>query len=114
MDIMFTVPSSKVTMTKFFPDELLSQTSEVTLTCETDISNPISTITWNKDGSKIDGSKLYVVTTSERAGEYNGYIRISSLSFTVTKQHGGSHFGCSILSNDSIRSQNDLLTVNST
>jgi len=79
-------------------------TNKVTLTCNTDSSNPQSAITWYRNGSRITNDKPQTPTT----GSYGGVVVSQVLEFLASSEMDGDVIECrasNVLSgNDVVRS----------
>ena len=98
-------------MTQSFPETPVIIGISVTITCETRSANPTPTIAWTRGGTSIEESDTYTITTSERAAEYNGNIRISSLLFVTAEEHRGHQFSCSVPGDDFIPPRSSVLVL---
>ena len=92
------------------PTSPVSPGTPVSIVCETDSANPTADITWRRSSVNIEADDTFTITTSQRDGEYNAKLRISTLSFTATQELAG-WFSCKVTGHPEIPPSGSTLVV---
>lgn len=98
-------------MTQQLPKVPVPAGSNVSISCETDTANPLPIIEWSRNAAIVVETETYSVSESDREGEYNGKILISTLSFIVTHVDQEMEFSCGIMDDASVMPQKSTLVV---
>ena len=85
---------------------LIAENVDVTLTCETDESNPTAEILWSRDSETVSSG----ITVSEVSGQYNVKKRRSVLTVTTHRSLNGLEYKCEVQDQDTL-SDSEVLQV---
>ncbi|XP_033125255.1 nephrin-like [Anneissia japonica] len=104
LNVLFPPSSVNVTVTA----GTIQEGQNVNIICRTASSNPISVITWYKDGTEIQGEDV-----ANKSGANGGYITRNRLRLQkVGPDDNGKIFKCSALNELLTESVNDAVTLN--
>ena len=85
---------------------LIAENVDITLTCETDESNPTAEIAWSRDGETVSSG----IDVSEVSGQYNVKKRRSVLTITTHRSLNGLEYKCKVQDQETL-SKSQVLQV---
>ena len=102
---MHSLVSAKYINMTHKPASVVNFNSTVQMRCESDSAKPTAQIIWSMSGAVINNSDEYRITVLTQEGDFNAKKAISTLTYTVTKQHRGKVFKCYISEHTNVYSQ---------
>ena len=94
--------------TRFPPVIMRDSMATLTLTCETDSSNPATEIQWRRNAELLNNSDVYSIKNMIIEGDFNATRSISSLYLKAAAANDQDKFTCFIHGQEDIKVEESL------